>query len=253
MQGLYRTLSGCNEGKGILLQYQEKGLLNNSVRRRLCQIIINEELKDDPEKKITSARFYQIAYEICQIFKQESSSVYFIPYASYSPLQKISAKGKLLDQYRQRRRDYIKSGIIKVKEKRCCSSSSNYSNEPNSPRPSTSAQEAVTQLEDCNEGDIEEKILWLENNCNPWQTVELYWQLTTKNRLNLLASNKISIAEYFSKYKALKLSGGIYLVNTYNNNDYTYNENITTITLHGCSNPIVKFRCYINPLCTYFY
>lgn len=64
LQGLYRTLSGCNEGKGILLQYQEKGLLNNSVRRRLCQIIINEELKDDPEKKITSARFYQIAYEI---------------------------------------------------------------------------------------------------------------------------------------------------------------------------------------------
>lgn len=185
--------------------------MNNAARRRLCNLIITHELKNDAEKKITSSRFYQLAYEITKIFKQESSSVYFIPFASFSPLQKTSAKGKLLDQYRQRRRDFIKTGIIKNVERRCSSNSSN-SNEQNSPRPSTSAQEAISHLEGSKSDDISEKLLWLQNNCDPWQTVESYWELTTKERLNDLASKNMTISNYFTKYKAVNLSGGIYLV-----------------------------------------
>ncbi|XP_022832216.1 uncharacterized protein LOC111360505 isoform X1 [Spodoptera litura] len=208
---LYGILSSSNEGKGLLLQYQEKGLLNNAARRRLCNLIITHELKNDAEKKIPSSRFYQLAYEISKIFKQESSSVYFIPYASFSPLQKTSAKGKLLDQYRQRRRDFIKSGIIKSFERRCSSSSSN-SNEQYSPRPSTSAQEAISHLEGSKSVNISEKLLWLQNNCDPWQMVESYWEVTTKERLNDLASKNMTISNYFTKYKAINLSGGIYLL-----------------------------------------
>ncbi|KAJ2937303.1 hypothetical protein O0L34_g19252 [Tuta absoluta] len=208
---LYGIISSSNEGKGLLLQYQEKGLLNNAARRRLCNLIITHELKDDPEKRIPSSRFYQLAYEITKIFKQESSSVYFIPFASFSPLQKTSAKGKLLDTYRQRRRDFIKSGIIKTAERRCSLNSSN-SNEPNSPRPSTSAQEAINNLKGSNSDDISEKLLWLQNNYDPWQMVESNWELTTKERLNDLASNNMTISSFYTKYKAVNLSGGIYLL-----------------------------------------
>lgn len=136
--------------------------------------------------------------------------MYFIPFASFSPLQKTSAKGKLLDQYRQRRRDFIKSGIIKNVERRCSSSSSN---EPNSPRPSTSsAQEAISHLQSNTRSDIAEKLLWLQNNCDPWQMVESYWEITTKERLNDLASNNMTISDFFMKYKPVNRPGGIYLV-----------------------------------------
>lgn len=102
-----------------------------------------------------------------------------------------------------------KSGVIKIIEKRCSSSSSSYSNEPNFPRPLTFTQEAINQMDTA--CDVEEKMLWLENCCDPWQTVELYWELTSKSRISLLATQNISIAQYPSPYKALKedLSGGI--------------------------------------------
>lgn len=215
----YKILSSCNEGKGLLLQYQEKGLLDNAARRRLCNLIISNELKNYPEKRITSSRFYQLSYEITKNFKQESSSVYFISFASFSPVQKTSAKGKLLDQYRQRRRDFIKSGVIKNVGRRCSSSSSN---EPSSPRPGTSAQEAISNLENSTSSDIAEKLLWLQNNCDPWQTVESYWELTTKERLDDLASNNMSISNFFTKFKPVNLPGGIYLVRSKTSTPLSY-------------------------------
>lgn len=206
---MYNILTTCNEGKGILLRYQETGLLDNTARRRLCNIIINNELKDDPAKTIKSARLYQLAFDIPKIFKKESPSVYFIPYTSFSPNEKISAKGKLLDCYRHRRRDFIKSGIVKVKEK-CCSTT--LPSKHDSPRPSTSVQEALHQLQDRPESDINEKILWLKNCCDSWEMVEKYWTITTKYRLNLLQSKDLTIQQYYDEFKALNQQGGIFLV-----------------------------------------
>ncbi|KAJ8723968.1 hypothetical protein PYW07_007948 [Mythimna separata] len=42
--------------------------------------------------------------------------------------------------------------------------------------------------------------------------VESYWEVTTKERLNDLASKNMTISNYFTKYKAINLSGGIYLL-----------------------------------------
>lgn len=150
-----------------------------------------------------------MAYEITEIFKKESSSVYFIPFASFSPQEKISAKGKLLDCYRQRRRDFIKSGVIKRKEKSC--SSSHSGSDSLSPRPSTSVQAAVEQLAADDENEIKDKLLWLKNCCTPWETVENNWSITTKARFNLLQS-ELTIQQYYADFKALNQPGGIFLV-----------------------------------------
>ncbi|XP_053607240.1 uncharacterized protein LOC128673433 isoform X3 [Plodia interpunctella] len=207
--GVYNTLSSCNEGKGLLLRYKENGLLNNAARRQLCHIIVSNELKDNPNKKVSSSRLYQLAFEINQVFKKESSAVYFTPFKSFNPRQKISAQGKLLDCYRQKRRDYIKSGII-VSEKHHSASPST-SSASNSPRPSTCTQEAIDLLETKDE-DLEEKVLWLKNCMDPWSTVELYWEATAKYRLSLLTQSGISIDKYFQEFKALNQQGGLHLL-----------------------------------------
>ncbi|KAL4719141.1 hypothetical protein ACJJTC_006173 [Scirpophaga incertulas] len=64
---LYKILISCNEGKSLLLKHKD-GLLCNADRRRLCNIIISNELKNDPDKKISSTRLYAIAYQIQKFF-----------------------------------------------------------------------------------------------------------------------------------------------------------------------------------------
>lgn len=129
-QELYRILRTTNDGKSLLSKYKESGLLNNADRRRLCNVIIGQ-LKDDAQKKLTSSRLYELAYDIPKIFNKENSSVYFIPYTTITTKHKISAKGKLLDCYRQRRRQFIKSGVISEYSKRQASTSTS---NPGSPR-----------------------------------------------------------------------------------------------------------------------
>ncbi|KAL4704340.1 hypothetical protein ACJJTC_010725 [Scirpophaga incertulas] len=102
-------------------------------------------------------------------------------------MQKVSAKGKLLDTYRQRRREFIKSGVIVDYSKRRLSSAT--SSEAGSPRPSCSTiLEAVDHLEATHSENIDDKLLLT--------------QLTTD----------ITVEEYINKFKALSQPGGIYLL-----------------------------------------
>lgn len=92
-------------------------------RRRLCNLIINKELRDDVNKRVPSSRLHDLAYQITLVFSQERTAVYFIPYLSYGPGLKRAAKGKLLDCLNNRRRDYRKSGIINTSCRSSTSSS----------------------------------------------------------------------------------------------------------------------------------
>lgn len=208
-QELYNILSACNEGKSLLLRFQENGLLNNASRRKLCNIVIDNELKNDPNRKIKSSRLYQLAYDVPRVFKKENSSVYFIPFMSFNPGQKTSAKGKLLDCYRQRRREFIKSGVIAESSKRGPASTSG-AGLP-CPNFSSSVQDAIDQLNECTE-DVDEKLLWLKNCCDPWVTVELYWEVTAKKRLSDLTSSEITVEDYLREFKPLNQPGGVFLV-----------------------------------------
>ncbi|CAH2100910.1 unnamed protein product [Euphydryas editha] len=211
---LYNYLNSTNEGRALLLQFGESGLLDNTARRRLCNIIIGRELKDDPDCKIDSARFYQLAYEITQVFKKELSTVYFIPYVRFSPGLKTAEKGKLLDCYRHRRREFSKSGLIKSR-KRSASESSSCSSATSSCTLKLRVEEAADKLEDpsCSSGvNIEECMLWLQNSCDPWDTVEKFLDLTAKARFKKNSEESMTINEYYNRFRALGQASGIYLL-----------------------------------------
>lgn len=209
-QSLYDYLSSTNEGKALLINYEKSGLLDNSARRRLCNIIINRELQKNPDAKITSEHFYQLAYDIVKIFKKESAPVYFSPYISISPAHKIAAKGKLLDTFRQRRREFAKVGLITTR-KRKSSNSSCYSNPP-SPYSASRIEDATKSLPEPTIEETEENLLWLRNSCDPWMTVELYWDQTRKARLQKYAETNMQIADYFNEFRALGQPKGLNLV-----------------------------------------
>lgn len=59
------------------------GILDNSGRRKLCNLIVRRELDNDPQKIVSSQRLLSISQEITQFFPKEHISTYFIPYISY--------------------------------------------------------------------------------------------------------------------------------------------------------------------------
>ncbi|KAL5246027.1 hypothetical protein ACI65C_013435 [Semiaphis heraclei] len=109
---LLNYLKKTSEGKALFSTYEKSGLLDNSGRRKLCQLIVRKELQDDPDKSIKSQRLLSLSQEIVEVFPKEHISTYFIPYMNYGLLMKKAAKGKLLDCFNNRRREYIKAGII---------------------------------------------------------------------------------------------------------------------------------------------
>lgn len=214
-QGLRKYLLSINEGKALLMKYEDSGLLDNTARRRLCNIIINRELQKDPDAKITSVQFYKLAYDIVKIFKKESTSIYFSPYVSISPAHKIAAKGKLLDTFRQRRREFSRLGLITTRKRNYSSSTSCNSNPP-SPSPSTSrVEEAIKSLPSPTTEaaeNTEDNLKWLRNSCDPWMTVQLYWEQTRKARFQKYSESDMKIADYFNEFRALGQAGGQHLV-----------------------------------------
>lgn len=174
-------------------------------RRRLCNLIINKELRDDVNKRVPSSRLHELAYQITSVFSKEHTSVYFIPYLSYGPGLKRAAKGKLLDCLNNRRRDYRKSGIINVTRRISTSSG------PSSLADASSGlQRFATNINPLI--DVEENLKWLRNSSDPWKLVEENWNITVHVRLNKLASKGQSIVDYMTEYPALKKPTGYLLV-----------------------------------------
>ncbi|CAI6368496.1 unnamed protein product [Macrosiphum euphorbiae] len=203
---LIDLLQSANEGKALLATYQKKGLLDSIGRRRLCNLIINRELRDDVNKRVPSSRLHELAYQITLVFSQERTAVYFIPYLSYGPGLKRAAKGKLLDCLNNRRRDYRKSGIINTSRRSSTSSSG-----PSSP---TEVSSGLNRFATINpQEDVEENLKWLRNSSDPWKLVEENWDKTVHIRLNKIASKDDgqSIVQYMTEYPALKKPTGYLL------------------------------------------
>jgi len=64
-----------------LATYKDTGLLDNTGRRKLCNI--RKELQENPEININSQKLLSLSEEITQIFPKEHISTYFIPYMNY--------------------------------------------------------------------------------------------------------------------------------------------------------------------------
>ncbi|KAF0713678.1 SAM domain-containing protein, partial [Aphis craccivora] len=196
---LLDLLKSANEGKALLAAYQEKGLLDSIGRRRLCNLIINKELRDDVNKRVPLSRLHELAYQITTVFNKECSAVYFIRYLSYGPGLKRAAKGKLLDCLNNRRRDYRKSGIINVSHR----SSTTSSSLSLTTDICSGLQQFATNINP--QIDVEENLKWLRNSSDPWKLVEENWDKTVHVRLNKIASKQgQSIVEYMTEFPALK-------------------------------------------------
>lgn len=76
-------LKKTSEGKALLSTYTKSGSLDNSARRKLCQLIVRRELQDDPDKSIKSQRLLTLSQEIVEVFPKEHICTYFIPYMNY--------------------------------------------------------------------------------------------------------------------------------------------------------------------------
>ncbi|CAH2090569.1 unnamed protein product [Euphydryas editha] len=187
---------------------------NSSLSHLLNDSLINSLPMIDDGLHLQEEEAKCLAYEITQVFKKELSTVYFIPYVRFSPGLKTAAKGKLLDCYRHRRREFSKSGLIKSR-KRSASESSSCSSATSSCTLKLRVEEAADKLEDpsCSSGvNIEECMLWLQNSCDPWDTVEKFWDLTAKARFKKISEESMTINEYYNRFRALGQASGIYLL-----------------------------------------
>lgn len=76
-------LHSNTEGKALLATYNKDSVLDNSGRRKLCNLIVRRELQDDLDKSIKTQRLLLLAKEITEVFPKEHISTYFIPYMNY--------------------------------------------------------------------------------------------------------------------------------------------------------------------------
>ncbi|CAI6372350.1 unnamed protein product [Macrosiphum euphorbiae] len=187
LDDVHNLLKSTNEGKSLLASFGQSGLLDSVGRRRLCNLIINRELKDDAQKRVLSTRLQDLAYQITSVFHQER---------------------KLLDCLNNRRREYRKSGLIQTSRRSSTSSSSSSSFSL-----SKGLQHSVEEEDEELHSSVEEGLKWLQNSSDPWELVEKNWDITTNVRLKkLMSKNGQSIAKYMEEYPALKKPSGYLLI-----------------------------------------
>ncbi|KAK4882651.1 hypothetical protein RN001_005970 [Aquatica leii] len=176
-------LNCSNEGIKILKHYE----IHNELKRKLLvDLIINRELRDNPDKRIPGERFLLIAESICKVFPVESPRTYFIPgYRDYKG-KNISAHGQLWNKYINTRTIYRNLNIIPKPKNKNSFSNIDFkrSDEP---------------LDDI----ILESICWLQKNIHPWIKVEEFWKVTCTSRLKTYINEKTEIHAYFKLYPCL--------------------------------------------------
>ncbi|KAF9419669.1 hypothetical protein HW555_003947 [Spodoptera exigua] len=107
--------STSSDGRAILAEGKRaEGLLKESDRKRLSQIIILHLLEKNPPRAISTCEFQNLAAQIQELFKQESSVVYYSPYepATGNKGHKKSTSGKLYESYISRRRKLRSRGEL---------------------------------------------------------------------------------------------------------------------------------------------
>jgi len=80
---LLNYLQSTTEGKALLATYNKDCILDNSSRRKLCNLIVRKELQDNPDKSIKTQHLLLLAKEITEVFPKEHINTYFIPYMNY--------------------------------------------------------------------------------------------------------------------------------------------------------------------------
>lgn len=100
-------------GKVILNYFDKYGKLNHINQVNLAKYIIDVEWHNSVNNKIETSRFLELRDIIKELFPSEDPDLYYVPYKNFKNGKKLSARGKLYDQYHELRRTLIQSGLIK--------------------------------------------------------------------------------------------------------------------------------------------
>ncbi|XP_058974353.1 uncharacterized protein LOC109613788 isoform X2 [Musca domestica] len=156
--------------------------LQNKDRVNISKALIDECLKEDPNRLLKREDFEVLAESIVHIFYTELASAYFLPSE-----KGCIARGKLWSAYNNKRTSLRSDGIISRRPRKDLKRKANVS------LPSEA-----------------ESIEYLTENTSDLSTIILKWQETHAYRRNELKGN-ISTFEYISKYPVLQGNNGIKL------------------------------------------
>lgn len=100
-------------GRVILNYFDKYGKLNHINQVNLAKYIIDVEWYSSLNNKIETSRFLELRDMIKELFPTEDPDLYYVPYKNFKNGKKLSARGKLYDQYHELRRTLIQSGLIR--------------------------------------------------------------------------------------------------------------------------------------------
>ncbi|XP_024877873.1 uncharacterized protein LOC112458459 isoform X2 [Temnothorax curvispinosus] len=220
-------LKGTSQGRAILKSYEKQKLLSRPCRNNIVDLILSEVL-NNIHGPLRNEDFEALSKEIEELFPTETCHGYYIPPVpkKHSKNNKsITSRGKLVDKYRNKIRDYKKLTGCSLTD-------------TSSTSPSTSA--CNSDFED--DSVIRESLLWLESNQSPWQLVENHWKVTVAHRRNQIqkSSNK-TIEEIFTQWPILKHPTAHTLIDE----DFTYLK----LTSEDCIKNWFNFFSKIQEIC----
>ncbi|XP_061721517.1 uncharacterized protein LOC133528243 [Cydia pomonella] len=71
-QALLDILNKSAKGRSLLNLHKEEGMLSSNSRRKLCNIIVEDLLSEDPDVRVTHETLFSIANKIRNIFPKEN-------------------------------------------------------------------------------------------------------------------------------------------------------------------------------------
>ncbi|XP_011688872.1 PREDICTED: uncharacterized protein LOC105450638 [Wasmannia auropunctata] len=143
---LKSILQKSEDGLLLLGLYKNEKTLNNDLRNKLAKIIVSYELSPNINNTISSERASFLSDQIIKLFPTEDKSVWYIK----NKKGESQGRGKILTKYYCTRRKLIKAGLLNVK---------------------AATDFTHNQINDEENDNYEEHMLWLQNNSKPWNIV----------------------------------------------------------------------------------
>ncbi|XP_044752694.1 uncharacterized protein LOC123312369 [Coccinella septempunctata] len=165
--------------EGNVLLYN-RAKLNNDYRNKLSKILVNE-LIFATGKSIKREAFVKVCEEIVQLFPNEVTETYYIPYVSSKHgLRKQAARGKLWSRYLNVR------ALLRMTSD-----------------PKKIESEVEGEREDSDE--LKNDLIFLESAVEPFVRILESWERTFDYRQNLFKEPSFEIDKIFNKFPCLKM------------------------------------------------
>ncbi|XP_066595383.1 uncharacterized protein [Prorops nasuta] len=192
-------LKKTSEGRIILSYYKTNKILDRKTRNILVETVISTII-NDLQGRLKNSDFQQLAREIITLFPTENPDTYYIapiPKKLSKTKKSVTARGKLVDKYRNKLRKYkVLSGET----------------EESGTFNDASINEEELECDNVNR-EVEESIFWLKKNQAPWELVLKHWNTTKSFRQKKIRnSENAKINDIIEEWNILRHPNGYQLV-----------------------------------------